>query len=880
MKTNGWRVGLMTVALAMLAGVAGAATPYYVDDANGDDGNNGESWAAAKQTIQAAVDLTTDGDTVWVTNGTYNITAQISITNGITVRSVNGRDVTTVRRDSGNTRVLYIDHADATLEGFTVTNGNLDNHGAGIYLNAGTVSSCRITGNTIPDYKGRHGAGMYVGAAGVVSNSVIVGNTADRQNSGGGIFLDGGIVRNSLIATNTTGVSQSTRGGGIYSTSADSLVENSIIRGNTCGNLDGGGFYGRGTLRNCLIVDNTAQRNGGGVFAGMGTLVIENCTIADNYAQVVGGGVHRSHAHYVTLTIRNSIVYGNTSGGDSNPNYGDGTFSYSCAIPLPAGDGNTAADPLFVDPEAGDYRVRPGSSAINNAETLGWMSDAVDLEGNNRILGDGPDIGAYEFVAGGALQMGFVADTPKGPAPLTATFTVYVSGDDLSGLSYAWDFENTGDNDTAGADKDVVAHDYPAGRYSVRLTVTTDGESAELVRTGYIIASPAQLYVATDGLNQAPYTNWTDAATTVQAALELAGHGSRITVSNGLYNVATRNLVVNEAIMLESANGSDYTTLRRSSGTTRVIYVDHPDAVLDGFTIRDGANVHGAGVYLNKGTVQNCVIRNNTIGNYVYPYGGGMAVAPGGVVSNCLITANSVGADSRGAGIWLFGGTVINSTIVSNSTGSAGTIHGGGIFSTSSESLTLNSFILDNACQRHDGGGYYGSGTLRNCLIAGNTAARNGGGVFASGTLIIENCTISENHAVGTGGGTQGGTIKNSIIYGNIAPANPATDNYSGGTFTYSLSTPKPDGDGNIEDDPLFVDSDAGDYRLQVNPVVSPAIDAGTPPPSKGAPYEGTLAWINTAVDLAGQPRYANEAVDMGAYEMFVPPKGSVIMLR
>jgi len=69
---------------------------YYVDASRADDTGSATNWATAKKTIQAAVDLTTDGDTVWVTNGTYNLSSEISVTNAITVQGVNGRDVTIV----------------------------------------------------------------------------------------------------------------------------------------------------------------------------------------------------------------------------------------------------------------------------------------------------------------------------------------------------------------------------------------------------------------------------------------------------------------------------------------------------------------------------------------------------------------------------------------------------------------------------------------------------------------------------------------------------------------------------------------------------------------------------------------------------------------
>ena len=95
-----------------------------------------------------------------------------------------------------------------------------------------------------------------------------------------------------------------------------------------------------------------------------GALSLVQCTVADNWVgnswQFVfqpGGGVHG------VPRIESSILWGNQ---DAQFSQGPAsTVGYSIVQFGHPGAGNLDVDPLFVAPFSGDYRLQPGSPAID-----------------------------------------------------------------------------------------------------------------------------------------------------------------------------------------------------------------------------------------------------------------------------------------------------------------------------------------------------------------------------------------------------------------------------------------------------------------------------------------------------------------------------------
>jgi hypothetical protein len=178
-----------------------------------------------------------------------------------------------------------------------------------------------------------------------------------------------------------------------------------------------------------------------------------------------------------------------------------------------------------------------------------------------------------------------------------------------------------------------------------------------------------------------------------------------------------------------------------------------------------------------------------------------------------------------------------------------------------------NDCTLNNCLLIANSAGYAGGAigsTLNNCTLIGNTAfgfdrAGQGGGAYY---CTLYNCTLAGNSATdsflggGKGGGAYSCTLYNCIVYFNTTSDGANYD--SSCTLNYCDTTPLPtSGIGNIEADPLFVDTNNwSDLRLQ---------------PGSSCINAGDNVYVTTATDLDGNPRIVGGVVDMGAYEFQSP---------
>lgn len=306
---------------------------------------------------------------------------------------------------------------------------------------------------------------------------------------------------------------------------------------------------------------------------------------------------------------------------------------------------------------------------------------------------------------------------------------------------------------------------------------------------------------------------------TIQAAMDLGQTGDTVQVADGLYTgPGNKNLHFpgGSNFTLRSEGGSDDCIIDlEHSGQAFFLVIDEtPQAVIQGFTIRNGLSSMGGAIYLHH-----------------------MSEV---TISRCVFEANT----STGAGGAILADTETSPTLIDcRFTGNTAATDGGAL-----------AFFNDSSSPR-----------IIDCELTNNTAGGDGGAIFLFGndSVDVTNTTIAGNIAGGQGGGLfnlgiSDVTITSSILWGN---SGNQIDGPGGATATFTDVQGSWPGTGNLDADPLFVDLSAGDVRLLGG---SPAIDAGDPAPPALPPFDA-LGF--------GHPRLDDgdfddvEVVDMGAIE-------------
>ena len=228
------------------------------------------------------------------------------------------------------------------------------------------------------------------------SNCVFRSNISTGR---GGGFSGGwdSVVRGELVNCVVTNNSAVRQGGGV------------LLRDKAQGQASDFSFL----MRNCLVAMNstTKTENGEGAgvyFVASANLFMDSCTIVSNCCATKSSGAGLSHRWGGTAT--NCVIAFNVRGSALEEGHswclgGDtpvtSAYQNCCVWPAAADaflaeNGCVNADPCFVDAAKGDFTIRSKSPCRDSGIVEDWMIGGCDIVGNPRIFGNGVDMGCYE----------------------------------------------------------------------------------------------------------------------------------------------------------------------------------------------------------------------------------------------------------------------------------------------------------------------------------------------------------------------------------------------------------------------------------------------------------------------------------------------------
>ena len=426
----------------------------YVDaDATGE--KSGTSWNNAYTDLRQAIASAPFGSQIWVAEGTYKPSqsdrdlsfelengvaiyggfagnetqlSQRDIANNITVLS---GDIGTTQDNSDNSYHV-VDASNTTnatiLDGFTIEDGYADvfsngnNDGGGIYA----FGSQAVFANLIirDNYASDNGGGVYTSnGLNQFINVSFVDNTA--RDNGGGLFSDSTSILRHIVFNNNT----ANNGGAVYNdknliVEAGAFVNNiarnnggSIITGFSASlNLTdtvfrfnqataaGGAIYNYDTDSDSTIVNSIFNANtsqfGGAIYNRNSNAVGTNLTFANNQAES-GAAVYSTGNSNDKPTYRNSIFWNNNGTLDNAPIVNNTANTVVRNSLVQDGyDGLEIIDlnPKFATLESGDFRLQSNSPAIDTGLN-DFVVKSTDVIGNDRIVNNRVDLGAYEYFA-------------------------------------------------------------------------------------------------------------------------------------------------------------------------------------------------------------------------------------------------------------------------------------------------------------------------------------------------------------------------------------------------------------------------------------------------------------------------------------------------
>lgn len=723
-----------------------------------------------------------------------------------------------------------------------------------------------------------------------LSSTITIGKNLIIDGSGQAVTISGGDTVGVFVVNSGMSVTLSHltithgynwRGGGIGNWGTLTVTD-STLSANRAQNPGGVGYYGGGiynggslTVNNSTLYGNVASYTsgtpggGGGGIYNVGTLVVVNSTLTGNSTvgnswSDVGAGISQYGG---SLTMRNSTLYGNNSGGAFGSglfNQG-GTLNYANSIMYSTtGSGADCYSNLVPTTNTNNLVKNSngcGTPALTSDPLLSVLANnggstwtmAPSLSPRSPVINAGSDAVCAASPVNGLDQRGYTR--PNGAhCDIGAVELVLPSTKDITDFR----FNSLGVVGTINGTNITVL--VPLGTNVTALVPT-------ITHTGVSISPSSG--VAQNFTNPVVYTVTADDATTKAYTVTVIVCSSTVTVANtsdsgaGSLRQAIADTCPGGTINFNASLSGALINL-----TTTWLTLAR-DVTIDASALSARVEINGMNatrVFYTSGT--NVTLNSLKISGGSAPDGGGIVNHGNLTILNSLVQGN---AATGGGGLYNYGTvTITGSTLRDNSAANGG---GGGLYN--SGTATITSSTLRNNTTTSEGGGILNSGTLNvaNSTFSTNSTTDifwgNGGGIGNVGNLNVTNSTFSDNSASSTfvlrasdiyhhGGAL---TLVNSIL---ANPQNSSSNCYATGPFSTAATLIEVDTNcgATLTSDPALggLGSNGGSTETMVPGTGSPAIDAGGDAVCAASPVNGR--------DQRGMPRPQGAHCDLGAVEV------------
>ncbi|WP_304036938.1 choice-of-anchor Q domain-containing protein [Mesonia mobilis] len=323
----------------------------------------------------------------------------LTVTNSEISANVSNRAGGGIEDNSGSATTILLTNVNLDSN---ITN-NSPGNGGGLHITG--AGNIEITGGTVNDNEaGAEGGGLWNGSGSMWLDGVTVdGNVAsgnDPDQGGGGIYNLSGMltIENNTIITNNIADGTSGSGGGILiDVDASLMISDSEISANIAARA-GGGIEDNSTnsttlsLINVDLDGNIAQNapgNGGALhITGNGNVDVTSCIITNNEAGAEGGGLWNGSG---ILNVDNSSILGNIASGPDADHGGGGIFNNGGTLNV---YNSTSFEDNWADGSAGsggallsiggDVSIEATIFETNSAVRAGGAIEVID--GNLTIL--------------------------------------------------------------------------------------------------------------------------------------------------------------------------------------------------------------------------------------------------------------------------------------------------------------------------------------------------------------------------------------------------------------------------------------------------------------------------------------------------------------